>query len=73
MRAKTFKWAAVAVAAFLAAPALAAPTCENTESFEHWLAAFKKDAIAQGISPPFSNATAARVSSPSPSLNSPIG
>jgi lytic murein transglycosylase len=51
MRAKTFKWAAVAVAALLATPALAAPTCENTESFEHWLAAFKKDAIAQGISP----------------------
>lgn len=55
MRAKTIRLAAVAIATLLAAslatPALAAPTCENTESFDHWLAAFKKDAIAQGISP----------------------
>jgi lytic murein transglycosylase len=45
------KFAAVAIATLLAVPALAAPACENTESFEHWLTAFKKDAIAQGISP----------------------
>ena len=51
MRAHTMKLAMVAIATLLTAPALAAPACENTESFEHWLAAFKKDAIAQGISP----------------------
>ena len=51
MRTYTLKFAAIAIASFLAVPALAAPSCENTESFEQWLAAFKKDAIAQGISP----------------------
>jgi membrane-bound lytic murein transglycosylase B len=34
----------------LAGPAFAA-TCRNTGSFEHWLAGFKKDALAKGISP----------------------
>jgi lytic murein transglycosylase len=37
--------------AALAGPALAAPRCENTGSFDAWLAQFKKDAVAQGISP----------------------
>jgi lytic murein transglycosylase len=50
MRPSKLTFATVAVAVLLASPALAA-TCQNTESFEHWLAAFKKDAIAQGISP----------------------
>jgi lytic murein transglycosylase len=36
--------------AALAAPAQAAPRCRNTGSFEVWLAAFKKEAEAQGIS-----------------------
>lgn len=34
----------------LAAPAAAA-TCHNTGNFESWLAAFKKEAVEQGISP----------------------
>jgi lytic murein transglycosylase len=50
MRIKKLTFAAIAVATLLASPALAA-TCENTENFDHWLAAFKKDAISQGISP----------------------
>jgi len=36
-------------AALMAAPAMA--RCRNTGSFEAWLAQFKKDALAQGISP----------------------
>lgn len=56
MRAHAMKLAAVAIATVLAAPALAAPTCENTETFDHWLAAFKKDALSQGISPQVLNA-----------------
>ena len=35
----------------LATPALAAPRCQNTGSFEKWVEQFKKDAAAQGISP----------------------
>jgi lytic murein transglycosylase len=31
--------------------ALAQPNCRNTGAFEPWLAAFKKEALAQGISP----------------------
>jgi lytic murein transglycosylase len=50
MRPSKLTFATIAVAAMLASPTLAA-TCQNTESFEHWLTAFKKDAIAQGISP----------------------
>ena len=42
--------AAVLAAAVLAGPADAAPRCRNTGSFEAWLAAFKKEAEAQGIS-----------------------
>jgi lytic murein transglycosylase len=34
----------------LPGPADAAPRCRNTGSFEAWLAAFKKDAEAQGVS-----------------------
>ena len=43
-------WAAVALGALLAAPANAA-TCHNTGSYERWLEAFKREAVAQGISP----------------------
>jgi lytic murein transglycosylase len=42
--------AAAVLALGIASPALSA-TCENTESFSHWLPAFKKDALSQGISP----------------------
>jgi lytic murein transglycosylase len=37
--------------AAVASPAMAAPACRNTGSFEAWVAQFKRDAIAQGISP----------------------
>ena len=30
---------------------MAAPRCQNTGNFDRWLADFKKDALAQGISP----------------------
>jgi lytic murein transglycosylase len=49
MRITALKWAAVALAAVVAGPALAA-SCQNTGNFESWLAQFKKDAAAQGIS-----------------------
>lgn len=53
MRKTALKLAAIALAtifgAVLAVPALAA-SCQNTGSFESWLAQFKKDAAAQGIS-----------------------
>src|SRR5499427_5665616 len=39
------------VAVLLAsAPALAQPNCQNTGNFERWLADFKREALAQGIS-----------------------
>jgi lytic murein transglycosylase len=38
-------------AALTAGPAMAAPRCQNTANFDQWLAQFKKDALAQGISP----------------------
>ena len=50
MRKTALKWAAIAIGALLAGPALAA-SCHNTGSYEPWLAQFKKDAAAQGISP----------------------
>ena len=50
MRKTTWKLAHVLLGSLLAGPALAA-TCQNTGSFERWLADFKKEAIAQGISP----------------------
>ncbi len=51
MRKMALKLAVVVFGAALAGPALAA-TCVNTNgSFESWLAAFKKDATAAGISP----------------------
>jgi len=50
MRKTALKLAVVTLSAVLAAPALAA-TCQNTGTFEAWLADFKKDAIAKGISP----------------------
>jgi lytic murein transglycosylase len=40
---------ALCAAALMAAPAMA--RCRNTGSFDAWLAQFKKDALAQGISP----------------------
>ena len=45
-----FAIAFVAGALASASPALAA-TCQNTGSYDKWLEAFKKDALAQGISP----------------------
>jgi lytic murein transglycosylase len=50
MRKRALKWTAVLLAVVLAGPAMAA-RCRNTGSFEKWLADFKKDALAQGISP----------------------
>src|ERR1700742_3406921 len=38
------------LAAVLSSPCEAAPRCRNTGSFDAWLAAFKRDAAAQGIS-----------------------
>ncbi len=43
--------AAATLGALLAGPAMAAERCRNTGSFDAWLAQFKKDALAQGISP----------------------
>ena len=40
---------AMLVASF-AAPALAAPSCQNTGSFEKWMADFRKEAAAAGVS-----------------------
>ena len=37
--------------ALTAAPAMAAERCKNTGSFDAWVAQFKKDALAKGISP----------------------
>ncbi|MDO9411628.1 MAG: lytic murein transglycosylase [Pseudolabrys sp.] len=45
------KLAGVALFLALTATPAAASHCRNTGSFDTWLAAFKKDAIAQGISP----------------------
>ena len=50
MRKTALKWTAVLLAVLLAGPAMAA-RCRNTGSFEKWLADFKKEALAQGISP----------------------
>jgi lytic murein transglycosylase len=49
MRMTKLKFAAVAFSVVFASPAFAA-TCRNTGSYEKWLEAFKKDAVAQGIS-----------------------
>ena len=49
MRKTALKWTAVLIVITLAEPAAA--RCRNTGSFEAWLAQFKKDAIAEGISP----------------------
>ena len=49
MRKTAMKWAVVLLAMLLAGPATA--RCRNTGSFNVWLAQFKKDALAQGISP----------------------
>jgi lytic murein transglycosylase len=51
MRKTALKLAIVLLGAALAGPVLAA-TCQNTNgSYERWLEAFKKDAVAAGISP----------------------
>src|SRR5262249_8796806 len=44
---------ALVILALVAAPtaAFAQPNCRNTGSFEAWLADFKKEALAKGISP----------------------
>jgi lytic murein transglycosylase len=51
MRKTVLKWAAILLVVAMAGPAMAAPRCRNTANFEHWLEAFKKEALAQGISP----------------------
>jgi lytic murein transglycosylase len=51
MRKTAFIAAAGLIGACLATPALAAPRCQNTGNFDKWVEQFKKDAIAQGISP----------------------
>ncbi len=50
MRKNALKLAVLVGGILLAAPALAA-TCRTSGSFEQWREQFKKDAIAQGISP----------------------
>lgn len=50
MRNTALKVAAAMLGVVLAGPALAATTCQNTGSYERWLEAFKKEAVAQGIS-----------------------
>jgi lytic murein transglycosylase len=49
MRKSAMIWAVVLLAMLLAGPATA--RCRNIGSFNVWLAQFKKDALAQGISP----------------------
>ena len=53
MRKTALKWGTIALVSVLGAvwagPAIAA-SCHNTGSYESWLAQFKKDAAAQGIS-----------------------
>ena len=51
MRRTALKLAAVLLVALVAGPAMAAPRCRNTGNFERWLEDFKKEALAQGISP----------------------
>src|SRR5262245_64808062 len=41
---------AIVAALMASAPALAQPNCRNTSSFDRWLADFKREALAQGIS-----------------------
>jgi lytic murein transglycosylase len=48
-RKSVLKWTAVLLTIALAGPAAA--RCRNTGSFDRWLEQFKKDAIAEGISP----------------------
>ena len=43
------KWTAVLLVVLMAGPAMAA-RCRNTGSFDKWLAAFKQEALAKGIS-----------------------
>jgi lytic murein transglycosylase len=40
-----------ALVTMLSSPALAAERCRNTANFDQWLAQFKKEALAKGISP----------------------
>jgi lytic murein transglycosylase len=49
MRISATKWTVVLLAVVLAGPAVA--RCRNTGNFDQWLADFKKEALAQGISP----------------------
>ena len=49
MRKTALKWAVAAAAAVMAGQAFAA-ACHNTGSYDAWLAAFKKEAAAQGVS-----------------------
>jgi lytic murein transglycosylase len=49
MRRTALKWAVVLLVVATAGPAMA--RCRNTGSFNAWVVQFKKDALAQGISP----------------------
>jgi lytic murein transglycosylase len=51
MRKTALTLATALFGAALAGPALADARCQNTGSFDTWVAQFKKDAAAQGISP----------------------
>jgi lytic murein transglycosylase len=42
---------AIVAALISSVPALAQPNCRNTADFSRWLADFKREALAQGISP----------------------
>jgi lytic murein transglycosylase len=50
MRASSVRAALLAVLLALPTTALGQPNCRNTGAFEPWLAAFKKEALAKGIS-----------------------
>lgn len=50
MRMTTLTWVAVLLVTLLEGPVMAA-RCQNTANFDRWLADFKKEALAQGISP----------------------
>ena len=49
MRKTALKWTAVVLVVLMAGPAMA--RCRNTANFSQWLAAFKQEALANGISP----------------------
>lgn len=48
---RALKVAAFSIGLGLSSQAFAAPACQNTTSFDRWLADFKKEALASGIKP----------------------